>query len=162
MNRRAWREPMLWLVFGLPAVAVIASVLLIISATDPGATDDSADEVRRTSQIQQTDLTPDLVALQLGVAMHLRVAEDAVELRPVGHVPAEAPLHLTLSHPTRADQDVQLTLHPVNGLWRSAARIDTDHDWNLRLVANDSSWRLSGRLLRGEASTMLAPAFTAP
>lgn len=162
MNRPAWREPMLWLVFGLPAVAVVASVLLIISATNPGANDDSSDAVRRTSQIQDTDLTPDLMARQLGVSMHLRVAEDTLELRPVGHVPARAPLHLTLSHPTRADQDVQLTLDPVDGLWRSTARIDTGHDWNLRLVADDSSWRLSGRLVRGEASTLLAPAFSAP
>lgn len=158
----AWREPMLWLVFGLPATSVVAAFILIAAATGPGANDASSDIVRRTSQIQESDLTPDLAARELGLAMHLRVDESVVELRPVGHVPAEAPLQLTLSHPTQAARDVHLALQPVAGLWRADVRIDASHDWNLRLVAADGAWRIAGRLPRGERSALLAPALSGP
>lgn len=164
MNARAaWREPMLWLIVGLPAVAVIAGVGLIASLGLSGAGDEVGDDVQRISQIQRSDLSPDLVARELGLSLHLRLGEGLLELRPVsGQLPADAPLLLGLAHPTQAAEDLTVALQPVDGLWRAPARIDNAHDWNLQLSPQDGSWRLTGRLPRGGQSALLSPVLPSP
>jgi hypothetical protein len=116
------------------------------------------DDVQRISQIQQADLSPDLVARELGLSLHLRLGEALLELRPVsGELPADASLVLGFAHPTQAEGDLAVLLQPVDGLWRAEARIDVTHDWNLQLSPQDGSWRLSGRLPRGGQSALLSP-----
>jgi hypothetical protein len=158
-----WREPIIWLVFGLPAATVVAAVAMIPLFGDSQALDEVRDEVHRTGQIQQTDLAPDFAARELGLSAHLRIADDAVELRPVsGTLPSGRPLVLTFAHPSLAAQDITLELHPEQGLWRASAHIDTTHDWKLQLQPGDGAWRLAGRLTRAEVSALLAPRLQAP
>ncbi len=159
---RAWREPMMWLVMGLPAITVIAGVTMVIRYGGPGTADVVNDGVRRTGQIQQTDLSADMAARELGLSAHLRVTEDAVELRGVsGELPLET-LQLTLAHPLQAARDMTLQLQPVDGMWRAAASVDTTHDWNLQLAPASGAWRISGRLHGNEVSALLAPALQRP
>ena len=47
-HRPARREPMLWLVFGLPALVVVASLVTVWISARGGANDPVADDVRRT------------------------------------------------------------------------------------------------------------------
>ena len=60
-----WRQPLVWLVVGLPAVAVVALVWMVFIAAGPGSTDSVDPAVKRTAQIQVADLGPDATAAQL-------------------------------------------------------------------------------------------------
>lgn len=156
-----WRNPVLILVFVLPAISIVAGVGLVITAVRSGGADVVTDDVRRTAQIQTTDLSADEAARAGRYAAVVRVDADngAVEVLPVnGRFARSAPLHLALTHPARAAEDMRLELAPSDTGWRTAAAIDTSHDWNLRLSPADGEWRLQGRLARGELAARLQPA----
>ena len=99
----SWRSnPVLWLVVGLPLLSIVAGVGLVVIASSAGGSDAVSDPVRRVSQIQTTDLAPDQAALKLGLSAVLRVEDGIVEVLPAtGQFRQDAPLRLTLEHPTR-------------------------------------------------------------
>lgn len=160
-RRPAWREPMVWLVAGLPLASVVAGIALLITASRSGSTDAVADPVRRTAQIQVADLGPDARAQQLQLTAIVRTDANLIEVLPVtGEFKRDAPLRLALHHPTRAESDVALLLQPGEPGWRAAVAIDGTHDWNVRLSSQDGIWRLQGRLPRGQRAAHLQPALT--
>jgi len=75
------------------------------------------------------------------------------------------PLRLKLLHPNRQDADVTLALAPDELGWHVAHAADAGHDWIVQLSdaspGNDASWRLRGRLPRGQRATHLGPALDA-
>lgn len=161
-KRPAWREPMVWLVAGLPLTSVIAGIALLVIATRSGS-DSVADPVRRTAQIQTADLGPDALAQQLKLSAIVRIDDTGVQLLPVsGDFRRNLPLHLRLGHPARADQDLELVLQPDENGWSTAAAIDGRHDWNVQLLAEDGRWRLQGRIQRGLRAAHLKPALSEP
>lgn len=154
----ALREPMMWLVIGLPLGAILASALLIRAALLDGNDDAVADPVRRTGQIQTLDLGADERARELGLSAVVQVGEKTVRVFPVtGPFARGAPLQLALRHPHQAAADRELRLEPDALGWQSRALIASGHDWNLELAAQDGDWRLSGRLLRGQRAARVAP-----
>ena len=160
----AWRQPIIWLVAGLPAAVVIASIGLIFIAGD-GNNDVVRDEVRRTAQIQTSDLGPDTGAQQekLSAIVRTDAEQGIVEVLPVsGPFDRTAPLHLTLAHPTRSEADLSLVLEPDELGWRAQAEIDAGHDWKVELGPQDGRWRLRGRLPRQQQATHLRPSLQAP
>ena len=69
-KRGAWREPMVWLVFAIPAVAIVFTVALLAYASRSSGTDDAvADKVQRTAQVQVADLGPDATAMHIASVM---------------------------------------------------------------------------------------------
>ena len=163
-HQSAWRQPIIWLVAGLPAAVVIASIGLIFIAGD-GNNDVVRDEVQRTAQIQTSDLGPDTVAQQEKLSAIVRTDAELgiVEVLPVsGQFDRAAPLHLTLAHPTRSDQDQNLVLEPDELGWRALAKIDASHDWKVELGPQDGRWRLRGRLPKQQQATHLRPSLQAP
>ena len=154
-----WRQPMTWLVVGLPAVTVVALVSLVIMAAGPGSTDSIDTTVKRTAQMQTVDLGPDETAAQLRLAALLRVDRDSLEVLPL-HAGFDTgkPLSLTLRHPVRSDLDQTFQLQPQAGNWRAPAPgLRFDHDWTLLLVPADGAWRLQGRLVKGQLSARVQP-----
>ena len=81
-HRPARREPMLWLVFGLPARVVVASLVTVWISARGGAYDRVADDVRRTAQIQTTELAPDEAAAKLGLSAVLSIQDGTLMLVP--------------------------------------------------------------------------------
>ncbi len=163
-HQSAWRQPIIWLVAGLPAAVVIASIGLIFIAGD-GNNDVVRDEVQRTAQIQTSDLEPDTVAQQekLSAIVRTDAEQGIVEVLPVsGQFDRTAPLHLTLAHPTRSEEDQSLLLQPDELGWRTQAKIDASHDWKIELGPKDGRWRLRGRLPRQQQATHLRPSLQAP
>ena len=78
-----WRKnPVMWLVIGLPLLSIVAGVGLVVIASSAGGSDAVSDPVRRVSQIQTTDLAPDQAALKLGLSAVLRVEDGIVEVLP--------------------------------------------------------------------------------
>ena len=81
-KRPFWREPMMWLVIGLPLLSVVAGVLLLTLAVRDSS-DSVGDLVQRTAQIQVSDLSPDARARDLRLSAIVRIDEGYVEVLPV-------------------------------------------------------------------------------
>lgn len=159
-RRPAWREPMVWLVAGIPALAVVGTVaMLVAAARAPGGNDAVADPVRRTAQVQVADIGADAQARALGLSAVLRTDGRAIHVLPVaGEFDRDAPLALALRHPLRAELDRGLVLHPSDTGWSGAAQVDASHAWIAQLGPESGRWRLSGRWMAGELAVYLRPA----
>ena len=154
-----WRQPMMWLVIGLPAVTVVALVSLVIMAAGPGSTDSIDTSVRRTAQMQTSDLGPDQAAARLQLAALLRVDRASLELVPLhAGFDTAKPLRLAMRHPVRSELDRDFLLQPSGGTWRvPAPALELGHDWTLQLAPEGGAWRLQGRLVKGQLSARLQP-----
>ncbi len=165
--RRAWKEPMVWLVVVIPAMSVVASVaLLIAAARSSGNNDLVADKVQRTGQVQVADIGPDARAMELRLGAVLQSEDGMLRVFPAGgKFLRSQPLHLQLLHPNRQQDDISLTLVPDALGWHVKHAADASHDWNLQLSDGDAqvavNWRLRGRLPRGQRATHLGPALDA-
>lgn len=160
-DRPVWREPMLWLVAGLPLASVFAGIALVVVASRSGGSDAIADPVRRTAQIQVADLGPDARAQQLRLTAIVRVDAYLIEVLPVsGEFERNAPLRIMLRHPTRAAADREFALQPGKSGWRIATTVDPSHDWKVQLSPRNGAWRLQGRLPKGQRAAHLMPAFS--
>lgn len=158
-ERHPLREPMMWLVIGLPIAAVVVGVALIVISLRSGSVDAVIDPVQRTAQMQVSDLGPDQRASALKLSAVLRVGNGMIELLPVsGDFARDQPLTLVLSHPSQAAQDRTLSLAPSELGWRATTDLPVDHDWLLLLTPVDGSWRLRGRLPVGQQAAHLGPA----
>lgn len=158
MSRPAWREPLVWLVFGIPAIAVVALLWMLFIAAGPGSTDSVDTTVKRTAQIQVADLSPDETAARLHLAALLRIDGKELEVLPLhAGFNTAAPLKLALRHPTRSDLDHELLMQPTATGWRAPLELDLSHDWRLQLLPQDGRWRVQGRLPRGQLSARLQP-----
>lgn len=160
--RAAWRNPMVWLVAGIPVASIVAGVgLVIVAMRQPN--DAIPDKVRRTAQIQVADLGADTRARQAGLRALLRAEDGVVEALPVaGDFDRARPLVATLRHPAREAEDRTVTLAPTELGWRAKAEVDLSHDWNVELAPADARWRLLGRLPKGQHAVALQPALQSP
>ena len=161
MSRRpptAWRQPLVWLVFSLPAMSVMAGMALLWLAAGP--VDAVADPVRRTAQVQDADLTPDMEARRRGLSARIHRVGLVLDVVPVGAgFDRAAPLELVLRHPIAAAQDRRISLAPSGAGW--SGRIDgfdVAHDWLLELAPPDGRWRLRGRWQAHAAHAEVGPA----
>ncbi len=163
--RRARKEPMVWLVVLIPAIAVAASIALLVAASrSSGNNDVVVDKVQRTGQIQVADVGPDARAIELRLGAVLQSEEGMLRVFPAGgDFLRSQPLQLRLLHPNRQDEDVALTLQPDELGWHVEYAADSSHDWNVQLSdgATDDGWRLRGRLPRGQRATHLGPSLDA-
>ena len=161
--RAAWREPMVWLVFAIPALAIVFTVtLLVVASRSSGTNDAVAARVQRTAQVQVADLGPDATARQLGLIAAVRRSGGRVEVLPVaGRFDRAAPLTLSLHHPSRADDDREVALAPTKDGWQATLEFDLAHDWNLQLAPADGRWRLHGRWTARHPAATLRPALDA-
>ena len=149
MSARPWyREPMLALVIGLPASAVVAGIATLVIAAS-GTGDGGDHRVRRIAQTQTTDIAPDRAAARLGLAAVATFAADgAVRLAVEAAETGDAALRLTLRHGTDPRRDHEVTLSRVEGgTWAGLlSRPLAGGTYNAELEPEDGSWRLVGRL----------------
>lgn len=161
-KRHPLREPMVWVVIALPLAAVVASIWLVILSSRGGSIDSVADHVQRTGQIQVTDLGPDERAVQLKLAAVLQSEEGVLRVFPVGDgFRRDEPLRLQLLHPYSEEADQLVALQPDEMGWHATHALDPGHDWNLQLGDAAGTWRLRGRLPRGQHAAHLGPALEA-
>ena len=162
--RKAHREPMVWLVFGLPALVVIAGIATLVIAIRHRDGGDVADAVQRTAQIQQTDLDADSRAQALGLRALLRERDGRIEVLPVaGNFPRGQSLRLLAEHPTDSAQDRTLSLQPSDQGWLSRELFESSrgHAWKFSLTPGNESWRLRARMPKEQSAVVLSPALAA-
>ncbi|PJK08926.1 nitrogen fixation protein FixH [Lysobacteraceae bacterium NML120232] len=162
-EEKSRREPMLWLVVGLPLVVVVASFITLYLAITSGEVAESRDEVQRLGRVlQETDLGPDEQAAALGLTALLREREGKVEIVPMaGRWQRQNPLRLLVEHPVDSSKDRTLEMTPQpGGTWLSSADFETErnNDWKFSLGDTDGTWRLRGRMPKEQLSAVLTPA----
>jgi hypothetical protein len=165
MKSQAWyRQPMLLLVIGLPAAAVIAG-FATLSLALRGSGDTGDPRVRRVAQTQVADLGPDRAAARLALgAVATLDADGTVTLRFEGAVAAEPELELSLRHVTDPGRDRAAALAPA-GYGVYAGRLDAPRAagaYNAELVPPDGGWRLVGRLENASSRVSLEAAVIEP
>lgn len=159
-QRAPWREPMVWLVWGLPALVVIAGISTVVIAMRAGGGDRVPVEVRRTAQVQVEDLSADRETLRRGLAgtLQLDPGTGALQVELHGTLdPVPAALRLRLLHPGRGELDRELPLARAGEAWLGRLEGTREHAWNLDLAPQDGSWRLSGRLEPDQHDAALKP-----
>lgn len=150
---------MLLLVWGLPAVVVVASFVTLGIAIRAGDLDASSDAVRRMAQVQQTDLGADQAALRRGLGASLSVDETGVRLQLLGAGEDETSLQLRFEHPADATLDQDIMLSRQGEVWDGALQLPAADHWRLILHAADRSWRLEGELRGSRGVAVLTPRF---
>jgi hypothetical protein len=158
LTRPAWREPMVWLMVGLPLTAVIAAFWLLAVAVRSGGADEVRDEVHSTAGMQVAETGPDARAQAMGLIAVLSVGEGRVRVFPAqGDFARDQPLVLVLSHPVDAHRDRRLILQPDATGWDLTGDLRDGHDWIAQLAPPDGRWRIRGRLRAGQQAARLAP-----
>lgn len=160
----ALRNPIVWLLVGLPLAVIVAGFVTLGVAIESGGNDASPDEVRRTAQIQTTELGPDARAGEMKLSAVFSVQDGHVEVLPASGALVDdtalraRPLRLFVQHPLRAAEDREVQLTPTAAGWRADLTLDASHDWLLQLAPEGLAWRLRARLPAGQRGVLLAPA----
>lgn len=156
-KRSALREPMVWLVVLLPTIVVIACIYTIMIASKGGGSDAIPDAVKRTAQIQTVDRTPEAYAKAEGLSVVLSVTDEQITVVPVtGQFDHSQGLRMLFEHPTDGHQDVALTLKSSEQQWHVDHALALSHDWKVHVSNPDGTWRLHGRLIKGERALRIA------
>ncbi len=160
-RRHPLREPMLWLVIGLPAAAVVAGLLTLWIAIRAGGSDVIPEDVRRTAQIQMRDLGADQTARAAGLAFLLQRDAAGLRVLRLSGEAGQGALVLHLIHPSRASADRSVRFAAGDDARQARLVLPADHDWRLELLPADGRWRLVGRLPAGAVTARLQPALPA-
>lgn len=145
-QRPWWREPMIWLIAGLPLTAVVAGISTYMIAAN---NQDSL--VREGYRKEGFAVTAPLdeatrTALSLGIAARLEIKGDKIHLQLKGG-PEAMPEHLSLNivHPTREKEDMHILLAHARDLsYIAAAPAVGSGRRILFLEPEDGSWRING------------------
>jgi hypothetical protein len=160
--RPAWREPMLWLVAGIPLATLIAGIATLSLAGGSGAIDAAPEPVHRTAQVQQADLAADTAAAQAGLhaTLHLDASRGTIVARILPS-PSAGDMQLLFVHPSLSAEDRSVRMRPRNGVWVGAMPALAAIEWRLQLSPGEARWRLVGRWHAGAAQAEMLPALEA-
>jgi len=150
-SRPARREPLVWLVVGIPALTVVAGFVTWWIAAQRADSDVADDHYKRGLAINRT-LEREQAAQGAGLGARVEVGQDkaiAVRLQANAETSLPEAVQLVLTHPVQAAQDRRILLLPgADGLYRSATAVETqgfEGHWGLALEG--PGWRLSGARL---------------
>jgi hypothetical protein len=148
-DARPWyREPMVWLVIALPALAVAGALASVVTAF---VTRDAvvADEYRKEGLAINRDPTRDRAAQRLGVSAALVVDGGALTVRLAPcTAPPPAQLVVIFSHATRAEHDRLVTLKAIaDGVYAAPLAPLAPGHWYLEVSPADRGWRLTGEFV---------------
>lgn len=144
-GRKAWQEPMVWLMAGIPLATIVAGIATLVIALRSGPLDGVPASVQRVSQIQTLDSAADLAATRLDYHGYLLVERGAsgwrLELKTAPPALAEAPAQVLFVHPYSARQDVRVALAAGRAVLAQAPAFVPSQV----VVTDDAgSWRLVG------------------
>lgn len=162
-ERKAWQEPMVWLMVGIPALTVVAGIATMSIAARSGPMDMVPASVQRVSQAQTLDGAEDRRAAEGDYRAFLIIDRTDrpwhVSVKTVPMALAEQDLQLVFVHPNRADRDIALRL-PANA---PVTRMDKMPDFKpQQLILRDAgnTWRLVAAD-DGQSTITLTPALQA-
>jgi hypothetical protein len=157
----AIREPIVWLMFGIPLLTVIAGVYTLHIAGQAKATDVVNMPVTRMAQVQQSDLSADEAAARSNMTARLDISGGQWRVTGSDSLGGDA-LILDLQHPIDKTRDLRLTLQKQGSSFVNETPVDKNNDWLLQLSDSKSSWRLVGRLHKQSDSADLRASVRLP
>jgi hypothetical protein len=147
MQRPWWKEPMVWLVAGLPSIAVIASIATyFIAAHQPDTLVNAG--YQKVGMAPGKDTSREDRAAMLSVTGNLEIANGEARLKLSGRFSSMPDtLELLLIHPTHADQDIRLKMKSRGyGEYASLVPESSAGKRQWILESHDQAWRLAGEL----------------
>ncbi len=166
MNTRAvsrpnipwYREPWPWIVFSIPAAAVLAGIATLILAIvhrDGLVVDDYYKQGLAINRVLEREAR----AAQLGLEAQLMVADSNIRVRITGVQEFPAGLIARFIHPTRAGEDQQFVLAAMSpGLYQGRMPELARGRWYVQLEDAQATWRLRGNWMTGQQSWSIAAA----
>lgn len=149
-----------WVLIGLPAGAVAASLFTIHLALQ---TDDTlvVDEYYKAGLAINRVLERDRVAAEQGWSAELVLTEAGLRVRLAADGTGKPPqrLQVSLVHPTLAERDQDVVLLPgADGAYYGQLKDPGPGEWRVLLMPEDRQWRLQGRWNpRAQGAMLLAP-----
>ncbi len=144
---RPWyREPLMWLVVGVPALTVVAGIVTLVLATTGGDVV-VRDDLRREGLAIYADPARDAAAAAAGARASLSFDASAGQLRAtVSLERSELPdrLLVVLSHEARAELDRMVSLRRVNDAYTGPLEPLPGGRWYVELTPPNRGWRLRG------------------
>ena len=151
-----YREPWPWIVFSIPAVAVIAGIVTLILAIVHRDGLVAEDYYKQGLAINRV-LEREARAAQLGLGAQLMVADRNIRVRITGVQEFPASLVARFIHPTRAGEDQQFALAAMSpGLYQGRMPELADGRWYVQLEDAQATWRLRGNWATGQQSSSIA------
>jgi hypothetical protein len=140
-----YRQRWPWILISIPAVSVLAGMLLLylaISSWDGLVVDDYYRQGKAIDQIVARSAR----AAELGLAAELSVTAERVSVDLAAIDPAALPdvLIVSITHPTRSGHDQTLRLRGRDGVYEGAVSPLTTGRWNVQFEDDLKSWRLNG------------------
>lgn len=146
-TRSTWREPMVWMLVGLPLASVVVGFALLFAAVHPGQEDmETVGRVTKVGKLLVAAEDRELPAQVATRGLVLRIKGDMIEAVPMdGDFPRGGKLRLTItsSEPTGEGRVIQLS--PSELGWRGVGSLEGDHDWLVELRPDNASWLMRGR-----------------
>ncbi len=156
-TRSAWREPMVWMLVGLPLASVAIGFALLFAAVHPGRED--METVGKVTKVGKLLVSAEAAASPTEVSTEgvvLRTKGDMVEVLPMdGDFPRGGKLTLTLSD--NAGHGRTLHLSPSELGWRGVGSLDGDHAWAVQLASDNGAWLMRGQWMPQARSIRLMP-----
>jgi len=142
--RPAWREPLFWMVWGIPALTIVAGLATWWIAAQRADSNVAEDWYKRGMTINRS-LERESRAQALGLKAELTLAgEHDLRLRLEGGAVPPPAVKVVLTHPVRAEQDRHLTLdRQADGSYRTVSPQVGAGNWGVSIEAED--WRVATR-----------------
>jgi len=145
-DRVWWKEPMVWLIAGLPASAVVAGIATVMIAAHKPDSMVSEQHVKQGMAVVSTASTREEQAARLMIAAEItsQAGQCAVNLSGRFEKQPET-LTMTVVHPTHADRDMRLRLiKSGSGIYVTDLPGPLAGKRRFVLEPEDMAWRLAG------------------
>lgn len=157
-TRSTWREPMVWMLVGLPLASVAIGFALLFAAVEPGRQDMEtvSSTVKVGKLLVSAEAAPATEVETKGLV--LRTKGDMIEAVPMdGDFPRGGKLVLKLTSPDVAAGERTYQLSPSELGWRGVGSLDGDREWTVQLAPDNAAWLLHGRWTARARSIRLMP-----
>jgi hypothetical protein len=159
-QRKAWQEPMVWLMVSIPALTVVAGIATLIIAMQSGPMDMDPASVQRVSQAQTLDSAEDKLAADGNYRAFLIIDQQtqpwSISVKTVPISLAEKDMRLVFVHPNRAERDIEMLVPASAGVATMLAPISFKSQ-QIILSDSEKTWRLVGQY-DGNSTVTLTPA----
>lgn len=162
-QRKAWQEPMVWLMAGIPALTVVAGISTYFIALKSGPMDMVPAHVANVGKAQTLDTPEDRTAAEGNYRAFLIIDKNrqpwSITVKTTPTSLAEKDMHLVFVHPNRAERDIELLL-PANTTATDMTKSLDYKAQQIMLMNAEKTWRLVGSY-DNQSNITLTPALSA-
>jgi hypothetical protein len=142
----AWHEPLVWLVFGIPALTVVAGLITAWIAVHRADSNVAEDYYKRGLAINRS-LDREARAQLPGLVVEISLqANRSMTMRLSGKLTPPESVTLSMTHPVHAEQDRRIILERgPDDLYRATIPQTNRIAWDIAIESQD--WRITARHL---------------